>query len=77
MRLPGRAWLQFDVDGDDHGSRIRQTATFDPVGLAGLLYWYALLPLHALVFGGMLDGIARQAIAATAGNLRPIARPQR
>ncbi|HET7554979.1 MAG TPA: SDR family oxidoreductase [Gaiellaceae bacterium] len=61
MRLPGRAWLQFEVDGDEHGSEIRQTALFDPVGLAGLVYWYALLPLHALVFRGMLDGIAQAA----------------
>ncbi|HSP73536.1 MAG TPA: SDR family oxidoreductase [Gaiellaceae bacterium] len=59
MRLPGRAWLQFEVDGDAQGSRIRQTALFDPVGVAGLLYWYALLPLHKLVFRGMLDGIAQ------------------
>ena len=59
MRLPGRAWLQFEVEGDGHGSQIRQTALFDPRGLAGLLYWYALLPLHKLVFRGMLDGIAQ------------------
>ena len=61
MRLPGRAWLQFEVEGDERGSRIRQTAIFDPAGLAGLLYWFALLPVHRLVFGGMLDGIARSA----------------
>lgn len=61
MRLPGRAWLQFEVEGDGTRSRIRQTATFDPSGLGGLLYWYALLPLHALVFRGMLAGIARHA----------------
>ena len=48
------------------GSTIRQTAIFDPVGLAGLLYWYGLLPLHRLVFAGMLDGIARAATPATA-----------
>jgi uncharacterized protein YbjT (DUF2867 family) len=58
MRLPGRAWLQFEVHGNDKGSEIRQTALFDPVGLAGLLYWYALLPLHKLVFRGMLDSLA-------------------
>jgi uncharacterized protein YbjT (DUF2867 family) len=61
MRLPGRAWLQFEVDGDPHGSQIRQTALFDPVGLAGVVYWYALLPLHKLVFRGMLNGIAQAA----------------
>ncbi len=61
MRMPGRAWLQFEVDGDERRSSIRQTAIFDPVGLAGLLYWYALLPLHAVVFRGMLAAIASRA----------------
>ncbi|HSC51466.1 MAG TPA: SDR family oxidoreductase [Gaiellaceae bacterium] len=61
MRLPGKAWLQFEVDGDEGASRIRQTAIFDPTGLAGLLYWYALLPVHGFVFRGMLAGIAREA----------------
>ncbi len=65
MRLPGRAWLQFEVEPAATGSRIRQTAIFDPVGLFGLLYWYALYPLHTLVFAGMLRGIARAALAAT------------
>ncbi len=59
MRLPGRAWLQFEVEDDGDGrSRIRQTALFDPAGLAGLAYWYALWPIHSLVFGRMLRGIA-------------------
>jgi len=61
MRLPGRAWLEFEVTPAAGGSRIRQSAIFDPVGLAGLLYWYALYPLHFLVFRGMLRAIARQA----------------
>jgi len=67
MRLPGRAWLQFEVDGDERGSRIHQTATFDPTGLAGLVYWYALLPIHGFVFRGTLAGIARE---ATGGGTR-------
>jgi uncharacterized protein YbjT (DUF2867 family) len=61
MRLPGRAWLQFEVDGDSSGSQIRQTAIFDPIGVAGLLYWYALLPLHRRIFEGMLESIAARA----------------
>lgn len=61
MKLPGRAWLQFEVAGDEGGSTIRQTALFDPVGAVGLLYWYGLYPVHALVFGGMLKGLARAA----------------
>ncbi|MEO7086790.1 MAG: SDR family oxidoreductase [Gemmatimonadaceae bacterium] len=59
MRLPGRAWLQFEVVGADGGSHIRQTAMFEPHGLAGLAYWYALYPVHGFVFGGMLNGIAK------------------
>jgi uncharacterized protein YbjT (DUF2867 family) len=61
MRLPGRAWLQFEVEPTERGSLIRQTALFDPVGLFGQLYWYALYPLHHLVFDGMLQGLARAA----------------
>ena len=63
MKVPGRAWLQFEVKPDDSGSgsRVTQTAVFDPTGLAGLLYWYGIYPLHAAVFRGMLAGIARAA----------------
>jgi uncharacterized protein YbjT (DUF2867 family) len=61
MKVPGRAWLEFEVTGDATAAKIRQTAVFDPVGWFGLVYWYALYPVHRLVFGGMLRGIARAA----------------
>jgi uncharacterized protein YbjT (DUF2867 family) len=63
MRLPGRAWLEFEVQPGLSGeeTRIRQTATFDPLGLTGLAYWYAVWPLHQLVFAGMLKGLASEA----------------
>jgi len=61
MRLPGRAWLEFEVEDRGNNSTIRQTAIFDPIGWSGLAYWYALYPLHELVFRGMLRGIARAA----------------
>jgi uncharacterized protein YbjT (DUF2867 family) len=57
MRLPGRAWLQFEVAEGESGSEVRQTAIFDPVGLFGLLYSYGLYPLHKVVFAGMLRGM--------------------
>ena len=63
MALPGRAWLQFEVEPDGGGSVIRQTAIFDPVGVLGRLYWYAIWPVHGLVFRGMVRGIARAAVA--------------
>ncbi|MDQ6891846.1 MAG: SDR family oxidoreductase [Acidobacteriota bacterium] len=60
MKLPGRAWLQFETTPAAGGTEIRQTAIFDPHGLPGLLYWWALYPFHRRIFGGMLEGIARR-----------------
>lgn len=61
MKLPGRAWLEFEViPEDDETSTVRQTALYDPLGLLGLAYWYAVVPLHHFVFGGMLRGVARR-----------------
>jgi uncharacterized protein YbjT (DUF2867 family) len=61
MKLPGRAWLEYEVRPTDQGSEIRQTAVFDPVGLFGLIYWYGIYPLHSRIFGGMLRAVARRA----------------
>ncbi|MBI4465295.1 MAG: DUF2867 domain-containing protein, partial [Acidobacteria bacterium] len=61
MKMPGRAWLQFEIEPDELGSIIRQTAIFDPVGIGGLLYWYSVYPLHQLLFAGMLREIAKAA----------------
>lgn len=61
MKLPGRAWLEFEVQDDREGATIRQTAIFDPVGLFGRIYWYSLYPMHKLIFAGMLKQIAKAA----------------
>ncbi|MBM3263310.1 MAG: SDR family oxidoreductase [candidate division Zixibacteria bacterium] len=61
MKLPGRAWLEFEVQPNDGNASLRQTATFDPLGFLGLAYWYAVWPLHQLVFAGMLRGIGTSA----------------
>jgi hypothetical protein len=61
MKLPGRAWLQFEVEARGDGSRIRQTALFDARGLGGRVYWWALYPIHWLIFRGMLRGLAARA----------------
>ena len=65
MRVPGRAWLEFEVTESDGGSVVRQTAIFDPVGLFGILYWYALFPVHEFVFRGMLRNICKSARRVT------------
>jgi uncharacterized protein YbjT (DUF2867 family) len=61
MRLPGRAWLEFRVDGSDSHSVIRQTAIFDARGLLGRAYWYVTYPVHCILFAGMLKQIGRVA----------------
>lgn len=63
MRVPGEAQLEFVIhdDGAEGRTRLVQTARFSPKGLAGLLYWYSVLPLHNIVFPGMLDGIRVEA----------------
>ncbi len=66
MKLPGRAWLQFDVEPLENGVLVRQTAQYDPVGLTGLAYWYALYPVHQFIFAGMLRGIVREGIRQSA-----------
>lgn len=62
MKLPGRAWLEWTVAPAPGGrSVVTQTALFEPRGLAGLAYWWALYPAHAVIFGGTLRAIARRA----------------
>ena len=50
MKLPGEAWLEFRIDGDN----LNQIATFRPLGLSGRLYWYAVYPFHGVIFRGLL-----------------------
>lgn len=57
MRMPGRGWLELLVEPDGSGSRYRQRAVFFPKGLAGRLYWAALLPFHGVIFRGMVERI--------------------
>jgi len=61
MKLPGRAWLEFEVMPTADGSEIRQTAVFDPVGLGGLVYWHGIYPFHRHIFAGMLRAVAARA----------------
>ena len=61
MKVPGRAWLEFEVTEEEGESTVRQTAIFDPIGLFGIVYWYALFPVHEFVFHGMLKNICDSA----------------
>jgi hypothetical protein len=69
MKLPGEAILEFKlipIPDKPGWTSLHQTASFLPKGLMGLAYWYAVLPLHGIVFRGMLHGIRRAAEAGAA-----------
>lgn len=84
MKVPGRAWLEFEAietDEPQHTrtrtstrTRLRQTAYFAPHGLFGLLYWYALYPVHGLVFGRMIAALARAAEESSRSEARTSAK---
>jgi hypothetical protein len=61
MKVPGRAWLQFEAIPEATGTRLVQTAVFEPVGLAGQHYWNLLYPVHRIMFSGMVSRLARLA----------------
>jgi len=63
MKVPGRAWLQFEVQPVGGYRRLMQTAYFAPKGLSGLLYWYLLYPVHRLIFSGLIVKVAERAAA--------------
>lgn len=63
MKLPGRAWLQFEVLPDPAGSRVEQTAFFEPRGVPGYLYWYSVLPFHRFIFPGLINSLKTKAEA--------------
>jgi len=62
MKAPGPAWMQFEaLPGARGGTLYIQTAFFEPRGLAGLAYWYALYPFHQIIFNGLARAIVRRA----------------
>jgi uncharacterized protein YbjT (DUF2867 family) len=65
MKVPGRAWLQWEVFPEADGARLIQTALFRPRGLAGFLYWYLLYPIHAAMFSRLAVAVARRAETRT------------
>tara|TARA_B110000116_G_C16770677_1_gene553160 strand:- start:43 stop:1458 length:1416 start_codon:yes stop_codon:yes gene_type:complete len=54
MKLPGEAWLEFKIKNNI----LIQTATFRPHGLSGRIYWYLLIPIHKIIFKGMIRKIS-------------------
>lgn len=69
MKVPGRAWLQYEVTAIEGGSRLVQTAFFEPKGLPGLAYWYSLYPVHGLIFRGTVRVLAKRVVRRAADDL--------
>jgi uncharacterized protein YbjT (DUF2867 family) len=67
VKLPGRAWLQWEASSERGGTRLIQTAAFAPHGLAGALYWYLLYPFHRLIFTHMIEAIGDSAVRGRTG----------
>jgi len=59
MKVPGEAWLEFKINERNGNYYLEQNATFRPKGLLGRVYWYSLLPIHIMIFKGMIKNIER------------------
>jgi hypothetical protein len=59
MKLPGEAWLEFNISGEGNSQTLNQQATFRPRGLWGRIYWFLLVPFHYFVFRGMLRNLVK------------------
>ena len=60
IKLPGKAWLEFQIDPHAKGVRFTQRALFSPAGIPGVLYWYILYPFHRFIFWGLFRGIIKK-----------------
>jgi uncharacterized protein YbjT (DUF2867 family) len=63
MKVPGRAWLQWETREEDGHTRLTQAALFEPKGLFGWAYWVGSYPFHHFIFDGMIDAIGELAVA--------------
>jgi hypothetical protein len=75
MKLPGDAWLEFSittegVEADSSITVLHQRALFIPRGLPGRLYWLSISPLHNIVFGSMIENLAKAARESEAASIR-------
>jgi hypothetical protein len=62
MKVPGRAWLQFEADPiDENRTTLTQSALFEPKGLLGFLYWWSMYPIHLFIFSDMVRAVGRDA----------------
>jgi uncharacterized protein YbjT (DUF2867 family) len=69
MKVPGQAWLEFEIEPvDEYSTSITQIAFFAPKGLVGFAYWYLLYPIHQILFTGMIQKISEKSISLALRN---------
>jgi len=68
MKMPGLAWLEFDIDPTPQGSRLTQRALFVPRGLSGHAYWWSVAPFHRFVFPAMARHTVEEAECLPGGS---------
>ena len=61
MKVPGKAWLQWEAKPEGDGTRLIQEAAFVPLGFWGMVYWYSLYPIHQVIFRSLIRAIAGDA----------------
>ncbi len=71
MKVPGKAWLEFEAVPENGGTRLIQRAWFEPKGLAGVLYWYALYPIHRIIFSDLAHAVAKRAQVLSPSQAHP------
>jgi len=59
MILPGKAWLEFNINRENNENRLTVTAHYQPKGLFGIIYWYMFLPFHHYIFNDIIVQIEK------------------
>ena len=65
MKIPGKAWLQWEIQKEGGKTRLTQSALFEPMGFWGWAYWYGAYPVHHFIFDALIDALADSALERT------------
>jgi hypothetical protein len=60
MKIPGKAWLEFNITEAGEKQKLNTIAYYDTSSLIGKLYWYLCLPFHHFIFGNLIKEIDKR-----------------
>lgn len=60
MKLPGRAWLEFNITEEVNKRDLNVTAYYDTSGFLGKAYWFLCLPFHHFIFHNLIKEIEKR-----------------